>query len=121
MRQRLAVVLALLFLLFASGGSLLASGPSGKPVKQRDNEAQFGSRQQPSQPDPDVLKKMEKARSKERYDDLKRDSEKLLELATELKQQVDKSGENILSMDVVKKCDEIEKLAKSVRGKMKGN
>jgi hypothetical protein len=51
---------------------------------------------------------------------LKRDSEKLLELATELKQYVDKSGENVLSMDVIKKCDEIEKLSKSVRGKMKG-
>jgi hypothetical protein len=64
---------------------------------------------------------MEKARQKDRYEGLKRDSEKLLELATELKQQVDKSGENVLSMDVVKKCDEIEKLARSVRGKMKGD
>lgn len=122
MRQRFAVVVALLFLLLVtSGSSVFATGPSGKPDKQRDSDAQFGGRQQSSQPDPDVLKKMEKARSKERYQDLKRDSEKLLELATELKQQVDKSGENVLSMDVVKKCDEIEKLAKSVRGKMKGD
>jgi hypothetical protein len=44
----------------------------------------------------------------------------LLELATELKQYVDKTNEDILSMDVIKKADEIEKLARSVREKMKG-
>ena len=69
----------------------------------------------------DVADKMEKERSKERYQNLKRDSEKLLEMATELKQYVDKSGENVMSLDVIRKCDEIEKLSKSVRSKMKGN
>jgi hypothetical protein len=34
---------------------------------------------------------------------------------------VDKSNENILSMDVVRKADEIEKLARSVKTKMKGD
>jgi hypothetical protein len=33
---------------------------------------------------------------------------------------VDKSNEHTLSLDVVKKADEIEKLAKSVKEKMKG-
>ena len=52
---------------------------------------------------------------------LKRDTDKLLELATELKQHVDSTGPNILSVDVVKQAQEIEKLAKSVKEKMKGN
>jgi hypothetical protein len=69
----------------------------------------------------DVADKMEKERLKDRYQSLKRDSEKLLEMATELKQYVDKSGENVMSLDVIRKCDEIEKLSKSVRSKMKGN
>ncbi len=69
---------------------------------------------------PDIERKMAKERSKARYEDMKRDSQKLLELATELKQYVDKSGENVLSMNVIKKCDEIEKLSKSVRSKMRG-
>lgn len=43
----------------------------------------------------------------------------MLELATELKEYVDKTNENIMSVDVIKKTDEIEKLAKSVREKMK--
>jgi len=42
-----------------------------------------------------------------------------LKLATELKDDVDKTNENVLSLDVIKKADEIEKLAKSVRDKMK--
>ena len=50
---------------------------------------------------------------------LRRDTEKLLNLATELKQNVDKTSPSILSMDVIKKAQEIEKLAKSVKDKMK--
>jgi hypothetical protein len=38
-----------------------------------------------------------------------------------LKQYVDKSNENTLSLDVVKKAEEIEKLARSVKDKMKAN
>ena len=59
--------------------------------------------------------------NKERQAALKKDTDKLLELATQLKQQVDKSNENILSLDVVKKSEEIEKLAHSVRDKMKAH
>lgn len=51
---------------------------------------------------------------------LKADADKLLKLAAELKDSVDKSNENVLSLDVVKKAEEIEKLAHSVRDKMKG-
>jgi hypothetical protein len=60
-----------------------------------------------------------KKRNLQRQQDLKRDTEKLLELATELKQYVDKTNENIISLDVIKKADQIEKLAKSVKEKMK--
>lgn len=59
--------------------------------------------------------------NKERQAKLKADTDKLLELATQLKQQVDKSNENVLSLDVIKKAEEIEKLAHSVRDKMKAN
>ncbi len=51
---------------------------------------------------------------------LKADTDKLLKLAVELKDSVDKSNENVLSLDVVKKAEEIEKLAHSVKDKMKG-
>jgi spore coat polysaccharide biosynthesis protein SpsF (cytidylyltransferase family) len=50
---------------------------------------------------------------------LRIDTAKLVELTAQLKQQVDKANVNILSMDVVKKAQEIQKLAKSVQDKMK--
>ena len=62
----------------------------------------------------------EKKLNQERQAELKRDTDKLFQLATQLKQAVDKSNENTLSLDVIKKAGEIEKLAKSVRDKMRG-
>ena len=41
-------------------------------------------------------------------------------LATDLKAQVDKSTKDTLSVDVIKKAEEIEKLAHSVKERMKG-
>jgi hypothetical protein len=60
-----------------------------------------------------------KAANKKRQDDIRNDTEKLFQLATELKAAVDKSNENVLSLDVVRKADEVEKLAKRVKEKMK--
>src|SRR5271165_3942788 len=62
----------------------------------------------------------EKAENTKRQQDLKKDTDKLLELATELKQYVDKTNEHTLSVTVIKKADEIEKLAHIVKEKMKG-
>ncbi len=55
----------------------------------------------------------------ERQAQLRSDTEKLVSLTAELKQHVDKAGANILSMDVIKKAQEIQKLAKSVQDKMR--
>ena len=63
----------------------------------------------------------EKKWNKERQARLKADTDRLLQLSTELKQQVDKSNENILSLEVIRKAEEIEKLAKSVRERMKAD
>ena len=68
-----------------------------------------------------MQERMEKEANKQRQAELKRDTDKLLKLSTELKAYVDKSNENILSLDVIKKADEIEKLAHSVKTKMRGD
>jgi len=68
-----------------------------------------------------LQKDMEKKANEQRQADLKKDTEKLLKLSTELKEYVDKSNEHVLSLDVIKKAEEIEKLAHSVKTKMKGN
>jgi hypothetical protein len=43
------------------------------------------------------------------------DTAKLLELAKQLKEEVDKSNGSTLSVDVIKKATEIDKLAKNVK------
>jgi len=63
---------------------------------------------------------MAKKANEERHLALKNDAEKLLRMAVELKAYVDRSNEHVLSVDVVKKAEEIEKLAHSVKDKMKG-
>jgi hypothetical protein len=84
-------------------------------------DPQFGQERN-AQPDPDEVKRekqREKALNKDRYESLKKDTDKLLDLATELKKSVDETTENKLSLEVIRKTDEIEKLAKKVRDKMK--
>ena len=86
--------------------------PSGTEV-HRPIEATLGNPQQ------HVEQTMVTNVFNERQAALRRDTEKLLSLAAELKQNVDRTDRNILSMDVIKKAQEIEKLAKSVKDKMK--
>jgi hypothetical protein len=74
----------------------------------------------PSPLDGPRAEQQEKARSSDRQKRLVADTDKLLALATDLKQQVDKTNPNILSVDVIKKAEEIEKLAHSVKERMKG-
>ena len=62
----------------------------------------------------------EKMRISERQKKLVEDTDKLLALTTALKEQVDESNKNILSLDMVKKAEEIEKLAHSVKERIKG-
>ncbi len=60
-----------------------------------------------------------KLRNAERQKQLVSDTQKLVALVNELQTDVDKSTKDTLSLDVVRKADEIDKLAKTVRDKMK--
>jgi hypothetical protein len=55
----------------------------------------------------------------ERKKQIGEDSARLLKLATDLKAEVDKTTKDTLSLGVIRKADEIEKLAHSVKEKMK--
>jgi hypothetical protein len=55
----------------------------------------------------------------ERKKQISDDSAQLLKLATELKTEVDKTTKDTLSLGVIRKADEIERLAHSVKEKMK--
>jgi methionyl-tRNA synthetase len=99
-----------------------AGQPQGFPTRQQQ---QIPGQPQPPSPEEEQRAKIERDMAKKanqvRQAQLKRDTDKLLQLSTELKQYVDKTNENVLSFEVVKKAEEIEKLAHSVREKMKGS
>ena len=59
------------------------------------------------------------AANAERKKELTDDSAKLLTLAIALKAEVDKTNKDMLSLRVIRKADEIEKLAHNVKEKMK--
>jgi hypothetical protein len=72
-----------------------------------------------SQPDMERRMEQRKMFMQERQKRLVADTDKLLALSTALKEQVDESDKNILSLDMVKKAEEIEKLAHSVKERIK--
>ncbi len=59
------------------------------------------------------------AANAERKKQIADDTSKLLELATQLKAEVDKTSKDTLSINVIRKAESIEKLAKGVKEKMK--
>jgi nitric oxide reductase activation protein len=71
-------------------------------------------------PTPQMADDQAKMRNVDRQKQLVLDTQKLLALANELKSDVDKSNKDTMSLDVIRKADEIEKLAHSVKEKMKG-
>ncbi len=59
------------------------------------------------------------AANAERKKQIAEDSARLLKLANDLKAEVDKTSKDTLSLTVIRKADEIEKLAHAVKEKMK--
>ena len=85
--------------------------PSGDPTEKPADPDEMRDR---------LASDMAKKANEERQAALKSDTEKLLKLANELKEYVDKTNEHVLSLEVIKKAEEIEKLAKSIKEKMRG-
>jgi nitric oxide reductase activation protein len=98
-------------------GSVGRSGSSGSPAV--DPQFRLPKQNEPTAEEQRRAREQQKERNKERQAALKKDTDKLLALATELKEYVDKTNENVLSVDVMRKAEEIEKLAHSVKQKMK--
>ncbi|HEV2960519.1 MAG TPA: hypothetical protein VG649_01740 [Candidatus Angelobacter sp.] len=57
--------------------------------------------------------------NKHRQEEIRQDTQKLFQLASDLKAAVEKTDENVMSIEVIKKAEEVEKLAKKVKDKMK--
>src|SRR5450432_3432987 len=105
-RRSICLVVLALGILRGSGGFAQTMGPPPPDASTS------GGRQQQDRDDPFTLqqkKDLVKKQNELRQQEIKKDTDKLLELATELKQYVDKTNENIISLDVIKKAEQIEK------------
>jgi hypothetical protein len=115
--HRMAWILSLfLLLLFAIPGKAQTANPNPRSQGASGSIPVSDASENQERQVHDLAKKANQARQVL----LKADTDKLLKLAVELKDSVDKSNENVLSLDVLKKAEEIEKLAHSVKDKMKG-
>ena len=84
-------------------------------IRMPDANAQMEMQQTSKQSKQAKLDAANTARRKQIADDASR----LLQLATELKSAVDKTDKDTLSLDVIRKAESIERIAKGVKEKMK--
>ena len=67
----------------------------------------------------DAQRQQALAANQQRQVEIRRDTEKMAELTQELKDYLQKSEQGVMSVDAIKKAEQIEKLAHSVKSKMK--
>ena len=90
-----------------------------------DSQVRGQRRTQPQQPKDEEPANMPKPDSKQLLEanqkEIRKNVEKLYDLASELKAEVEKTDSVlVLSLSVVKKTEEIERLAKEIRNRAKG-
>jgi hypothetical protein len=115
MKTRRTFLGGMLFAGVATGlaGSLTLSQPQEFPRKAKPV-------QEPP-PDWDTQPSPEKRMLEENNKDTRKKVERLYQLATELKAEVDKTDSTkVLSLNLVKKAEEIEKLAHEIKNRSKG-
>jgi hypothetical protein len=114
---------------------LLTATPLAGAQNPAQTPAQAPAAAQSAQPDATVPKTAEQAPEptkvespkgpvdpvQQRKDQIAADSAKLFQLANELKAEMDKSTKDTLSLSVMKKAEEVEKLARKVRDEMRAS
>jgi hypothetical protein len=97
------------------GGKINAQSPVIKPPSQKAPPGHQPDVEAPDLPNPD--KKILESNDK----DMKKKVDRLYQLATELKQEVEKTDSSkVLSLNLMKKAEEIEKLARDIKNRSKG-
>jgi hypothetical protein len=116
--SRLVVIGCFLFFALSSQGQSAGQIPSQPaPGQMPSGPVTPGEPRNPMEDK--MLHQRLKSLNEQRQKQLVDDTNRLLALATELKKEVDKSNKDTLSISVIRKAEQIEKLAKSVKDKMK--
>jgi hypothetical protein len=115
--SRFAAVLLTLPLLFSTSAS--TQQPRLPPGITQGGNQGTGVNDVPVTSGDEAQKKQHEALNEQREAEVKRDTEKMLQLTEELNAYLQKSNQNVVSVDAIKKAEQIEKLARSVKSKMK--
>jgi hypothetical protein len=116
-RQNLATFVLLVLLAFAVNSFAQSASPSSVSYQETAPPAQAPD-QTKHESTPDT-KNAKLSPADARKAQILEDTNRLYRMAEELKAEVAKSNKDILSVAVVKKADEIEKLAKSLKERMR--
>jgi len=104
-----------LFLRFAAVlGVVLTLTPHGSPQVRRGAPPTA----EEEQPLPNGKKQQDEILKADHQKDLK-DAAQLVDLSEQLKAELEKNDQNVLSISSIKKTEEIEKLAKRIRSRMR--
>jgi hypothetical protein len=118
--SRMAAIACLaLFTALPASLELQSQANPNQPIPGPDASRPLDANQIMNMHDQQNKKANADAANLERKKQISEDSAKLLKLATDLKAEVDKTSKDTLSLGVIRKAEEIEKLAHSVREKMK--
>jgi hypothetical protein len=100
---------------------LLRAGSLSGQAKPSGRKATSDPLMEPESSDPAPAKSPTKAILEANEKDIKKNIEKLYQLATDLKTEVEKTDSSqILSLALVKKAEEIERLARDIKTRAKG-
>lgn len=112
--------LALLFVLsVVTSNQLLGQSQEGVPKLPDVIRNSPSTSDVPTVGDDAVQRQQAIAAARIRQQEILRDSSALAQLSAELKDQVLKANGQVLSVDAIKKAEQIEKLAHGLKGKMK--
>jgi flagellar motor switch/type III secretory pathway protein FliN len=112
-------ILAAVVLFIPCGVSQQPPGPQRQSILMPEANRPPDANQQMKMREQQVKKANYDAANAERQRQITEDSEKLLKLTTELKAEIGSTSKDILSISVIRKAEEIERLAHNIQAKMK--
>jgi len=118
MRKAVFSLTSVLFLCLATTGVLQAQSDGRIHLPPSISQGP-GMQNVPVRSGDDIQREQARNASLQRLAEIKRDTDKMLQLSAELDKYLVDTGQGVMSMDAIKKAEQIEKLAHSVKTKMK--